>query len=191
MIYNSLSFCKVCANIHKPPNDWRFLDSRIYSSFDNKTEHISVECSCGWNWTDDSSRAGKACHVTILADKTHAILPIEIPNSLCLVLGVTRSPCVLANGLRLFSTESACCVGCLRYVGLCIRGLRGQSEEALLFIDIPNSRGLERGETRSSYLIANVSREQLTFRSGLWNIRPTSGWQSKLCPRAIGTCCWL
>ena len=128
--------------------------------------------------------------MTVPADKTYAILPIQIPNSRCLVLGETRSPYLLANVSRLFSIESACCVGYLRVVGF-VQGLRGQSEEALLFIDIPNSRGLVHGETRSSYLLANVSREQLTFRIGLWNIRPTSGWQSKLCPRAIGTCCGL
>ena len=83
------------------------------------------------------------------------------------MLGETRSPYQLVNGLRLFSIESARWVGYWRCVGLCIQGLRGQSEEAILFIDIPNSRGLVRGETRSSYLLAIVSREQLTFRTGL------------------------
>ena len=52
-------------------------------------------------------------------------------------------------------------------VGLCVQGLRGQSKEAILFIDILNYHGLMLGEMRSLYLLANVSWEQLTFWIGL------------------------
>ena len=47
------------------------------------------------------------------------------------------------------------------YYYVLIHDPRGQSEEAILFIDIPNSRGFVLGETKSPYLLANVS---LTFR---------------------------
>ena len=98
-------------------------------------------------------------------------------NSRGLVPGETRSPYPLANVLRSFSVMSACYVW---YIIRCVRtqDLRVPSEEAILFIDIPNSRGLVPGETRSPYLLANVSREQLTFRTGLClpksgpNLRP-------------------
>ena len=101
-----------------------------------------------------------------------AILFIDIPNSRGLVLGETRSLYLLANALWLFSTKSACCVWYVR--GVLIQGLRGQSEEAILFIDTANSRGLVLGETRSPYLLANVLREQLTFRIGLWPLHGPS-----------------
>ena len=111
------------------------------------------------------SHEANTCDLHVIHDNVSVTSKIQYPfwNSRGLVLGETRSPYLLTNVLRLFSIESACYVW---YIIRCVRtlDLRVPSEEAILFIDILNYRGLMLGEMRS---LANVSWEQLTFWIGL------------------------